>query len=359
LILDLFTEILKNLIPRYKGKKMKIPHPIQYQGSKRNLAPAILKYLPEKIERIVEPFAGTGAISIACASAGISKKYWLNDFNRPLSQLLELMINHPDELSSFYDELWNQQHPDSIAHYYKVREEFNRTGHPKLFLYLLSRCVKGSVRYNNEGHFNQSPDKRRKGAKPQNMRKNISGVSLLMKNRAAVSSLDYKEMLPHIKSTDLVYMDPPYQGVCKKRDNRYYSSIDHGEFIFFLAELNRKKTPYLISYDGKCGDKKYGDFLPDSLRLKRIELEAGRSSQATLLGKKEITFESLYLSESLLKMIEIEPENYKKRRCEPASLFTLREWGSGGLNILEKPKNTALYCGLTWSEGQPPHRNLL
>lgn len=38
----------------------KIPHPIQYQGSKRNLAPMILRYFPENVETLIEPFAGYG-----------------------------------------------------------------------------------------------------------------------------------------------------------------------------------------------------------------------------------------------------------------------------------------------------------
>jgi len=300
---------------------MRIPHPIQYQGSKRNLAPVILKYFPEKIERIVEPFAGTGAVSVACASAGISKKYWLNDCNKPLSELLKLIISKPDEVSGYYEKLWNRQHSDSIAHYYKVRQEFNRTDNPKLFLYLLSRCVKGSVRYNSEGYFNQSPDKRRKGARPDNMRKNICGVSFLLKGKSVISSLNYKEMISGIKNRDLIYMDPPYQGVCRDKDSRYYSGIDYSEFSDFLSELNKKGAPYLISYDGKCGSKTYGSYLPDSLRLKRIELEAGRSSQATLLGKKDVTYESLYLSESLLKLIDIEPRNYRKQHYEQMTLL--------------------------------------
>lgn len=295
---------------------MKLPHPIQYQGSKRNLAPVILKYFPEKIERLVEPFAGTGAVSVACAFAGMSKKFWLNDFNASLSGLLELIVNKPEKLSDYYDHLWNQQHPDSIEHYYKVRREFNATNDPKLFLYLLSRCVKGSVRYNSEGRFNQSPDKRRKGTKPDNMRKNICGVSFLLKGKTIISSIDYKQMISEIKNTDLVYMDPPYQGVCKDRDRRYFAGIDYGEFVFFLSELNKKKVPYLISYDGKCGKKTYGTHLPGCLKLKRIELEAGRSSQATLLGKKDITYESLYISEALLSQIDMKIKNYRRPKYE-------------------------------------------
>jgi len=300
---------------------MKIPHPIQYQGSKRNLAPVILKYFPEKVTRLVEPFAGTSAVSVACASAGIAKNFWLNDYNASLSRLLDLIVNKPEQLSDDYEDLWQQQHSDSIAHYYKIRQEFNETDDPGLFLYLLSRCVKGSVRYNSEGYFNQSPDKRRKGARPENMKKNIRGVSYLLKGKTIISSLDYKEMISGIKNTDLVYMDPPYQGVCRDKDSRYFAGIDYDEFINFLSKLNKKRVPYLISYDGKCGNKTYGNHLPDRLKLKRIELEAGRSSQATLLGKEDITYESLYLSETLLNLIKIEPKNHKKQHYEQLAIM--------------------------------------
>jgi DNA adenine methylase len=54
------------------------------------------------------------------------------------------------------------------------------TGRPDYFLYLLARCVKGSVRYNANGEFNQSPDNRRKGMRPDFMRSNIIAVSMLM-----------------------------------------------------------------------------------------------------------------------------------------------------------------------------------
>ncbi len=280
---------------------MKIPHPVQYQGSKRNLAPLILQHFPAKVGRLVEPFAGTGAVSIACAAAGGADRYWLNDCNKPLAELLRLIINTPEELSDYYKKIWHEQLAGSEAHYYTVREKFNQTDSPQLFLYLLSRCVKGAVRYNSEGKFNQSPDKRRKGTKPETMRNNIYGVSALLKDKTEISSLHYQEMLTGIEKTDLVYMDPPYQGVCGERDSRYFSGIDYDEFVDFLHELNKKGVSYLISYDGCCGSTTYGKKLPETLKLKRLDIQAGRSSQATLLGRKEITCESLYLSETLLQ----------------------------------------------------------
>jgi hypothetical protein len=44
---------------------MSVPHPIPYQGSKRALASAILAYLPEDCVTLIEPFAGSAALSLA------------------------------------------------------------------------------------------------------------------------------------------------------------------------------------------------------------------------------------------------------------------------------------------------------
>ena len=59
----------------------------------------------------------------------------------------------------------------------------------------------------------------------------------------------------------------------------------------------------MISGSCLCGNVKYlieGQIeSAESLRLKQVEIEVGRSSQSTLLGRKEITTESLYLSPTL------------------------------------------------------------
>ncbi len=300
-----------------------LPHFIQYQGSKRNLAKQILQFLPKKIDRLVEPFAGTAAISVATSANQIARTFWLNDLNKPLIELLELAIETPNEIADFYSELWNEQNADSLAHYFEIRSRFNKTNDPKLFLYLLARCVKGSVRYNSEGLFNQSPDKRRKGTRPETMRKNIAGVSSLLKGRCKFTSLDYREVLEQIQDSDFIYMDPPYQGVCGNRDSRYLSGIDFDDFVLALEQLNQKGAAFAISYDGKLGNKAFGKILPLSLNLERIEIEVGRSSQSTLLGKEETTVESLYLSPGLLTIlanIEINNLNYIGRKQKQLTL---------------------------------------
>ncbi len=279
------------------------PHPIQYQGSKRNIASDILKFFPKKVERLVEPFAGTGAISIAASTRHVTHNFWFNDINKPLVKLLELIIEYPEEIADFYTEIWCQQSNNSVEHYYKIREEFNRSNDSKLFLYLLARCVKGAVRYNSEGLFNQSPDKRRKGTQPTKMKKNIVGVSKLLKGKCIFTNFDYRDVLSQVTSSDFVYLDPPYQGVCGNRDSRYYSRIDFDDFVLALEDLNRRNVTFIVSYDGKRGEKKFGYEFPQELNLKKINIEVGRSSQATLLGREEITIESLYLSSALIPEI--------------------------------------------------------
>jgi DNA adenine methylase len=284
---------------------MRVPHPIPYQGSKRNLARAILRCFPERVATLMEPFGGSAAITLAAAAGGAAERYVINDLNKPLVALWRAIIEFPEELVRQYETLWRAQHEDRRQYYDKVREEFNRTGRPDCLLYLLARCVKAAVRYNADGEFNQSPDNRRMGALPDTMRGHIFGASHLLRGRTECSSLDYKEVVARAAPQDLIYMDPPYQGVCGERDPRYLKGVLFDEFVEVLEALNSRDIRYLVSYDGRTGERVHGHKLPERLRLHLMELEAGRSSQATLLGRAEVTVESLYLSPALAESVNL------------------------------------------------------
>lgn len=283
------------------------PHIVQYQGSKRNLAPQILQYIPKKFNRLIEPFAGMAAITIAVSKQKRAERYLLNDLNGPLVNLLRESITNPQQLIESYAKVWNEQltyQGGSVEHYYKIREDFNNGNQSAAnMLYLLARCVKGSVRYSSSGQFNQSPDKRRMGTHPQNLARNIFMISSYLKDKTDFSSMDYREVARSARPGDVVYMDPPYQGVCSSRDNRYFSGIDFHDFVVCIEELNSRGIDFIISYDGTCGDKQYGIDLPAELGLRKIMLNAGLSSQSLLLGKKETTVEALYLSHNLREAV--------------------------------------------------------
>jgi DNA adenine methylase len=290
----------------------KVPHIVQYQGSKRILAPQILQYMPQKFDRLIEPFSGMAAITIASAAEKRAREYIVNDLNLPIVKLLECAIQTPDELIRQYSDIWHEQFcysTNHVDHFYHIRDRYNSGEHsPEIMLYLLARCVKGAVRYGRNGKFNQSPDKRRNGTNPKNIASNVRQISCLLKGRVVFSAIDYKEILGMAQPGDLVYMDPPYQGVSNVRDHRYCAGVEFDEFAQAVTILNKKGVDYIISYDGTCGEKAYGKDLPASLNCAKVMLNAGLSSQATLLGRRNVTFEALYLSEGLSHMIGDVPE---------------------------------------------------
>lgn len=283
------------------------PHIVQYQGSKRNLAPQILQYIPKRFNRLIEPFAGMAAITIAVSKQRRAERYLLNDLNEPLINVLKEAITNPQQLIEDYTRVWSEQltyQGGSVEHFYKVRDDFNKGNQSATnMLYLLARCVKGSVRYSSAGQFNQSPDKRRMGTNPKNLARNVFLISSYLKDKTEFSSVDYREVTRNARRGDVVYMDPPYQGVCSSRDCRYFSGIDFNDFVECVDDLNRRGIDFIISYDGTCGDKQYGIDLPKELGLRKIMLNAGLSSQSLLLGKKETTVEALYLSHHLREAV--------------------------------------------------------
>lgn len=276
-----------------------VPQPIPYQGSKRQIAPSILRYFPQIESRLVEPFAGSAALSLAVAARFPRVRFWLNDAHHELMALWREIICNPNSLIAAYAQLWHEQLGREREYFREVRNRFNQHGKPHDFLYLLARCVKAAVRYNSNGEFNNTPDNRRRGAKPNEMRRRILMASALLASRTEVTARDYKRVLADCRSDDIVYMDPPYQGVGNGRDNRYLPKVDHCELCDELDKLNARKIMFAVSYDGSTGLRNYGKRLPESLDLARVEIRAGRSTQATLLGRTEVTYESLYLSSAL------------------------------------------------------------
>ena len=285
---------------------IKTPQPFPYQGSKRNLGPAILPYIPSGIETLIEPFAGSAAITIAAAAHNLAGKFMVNDFNEPLIKLWREIIDAPEKLARQYETLWREQHAAD-------REAV-----------FMTRCGKSLIKTRSRtGCFICWRDASKPPCVTMPMASLIKALTIAamassparcariswLHRRFCVAgpsaSLDYKEIVERPTTEDLVYLDPPYQGVCGERDPRYLESILFSEFVAVLETLNARDISYLVSYDGRTGDKVHGQRLPPHLRLQLVELEAGRSSQATLLGRDEITVESLYLSRALAGRLEI------------------------------------------------------
>lgn len=304
----------------------RLPQPIPYQGSKRLLAPRILAFVAgQRFRRLYEPFAGSAAITVAGAYQNIADEFIISDSLYALIGIWRAILASPRELSEAYDRIWRGQLGDPATYYNTVRDEFNVDADPVKLLYVLARCVKNAPRFNRQGDFNQSPDHRRLGMNPEKMRRQIQGASVLLRKRTTALCTSFEDALVSASPQDLVYMDPPYEGTTVGTDTRYHQGVERQRLIEVLQDLHRRGVPYLLSYDGQCGGKVYGSPLPESIGAARITLNAGRSTQATLLGRTAETVESLYISRQLM-------EQHRLAGAMPAahqlSLFT--EVADGG-----------------------------
>ena len=294
-----------------------LPHPIPYQGSKRLLSGSILGVLAgRRVLRLYEPFAGSAAITLAASHRETAREFIIGDTLAPLIEIWRSILSDPAKLAAEYARIWKQQLESDAGYYMKIREEFNCHSNPAQLLYLLARCVKNSPRWNREGKFNQSEDKRRLGMQPEKMERAIQGASCLLRGKTEAVAGDFEKTLSSAGPSDVVYMDPPWEGTSGGRDPRYHSGLARERLVSALRDLNRRCVPWILSYDGRCGDKTYGEPLPvDELQAKHLELEAGRSSQATLNGVVAVTVESLYVSVSLA------PKAEARHRQKQASLL--------------------------------------
>jgi DNA adenine methylase len=291
--------------------------PIPYQGSKRSLAPRVCQLFPNNIETLYEPFAGSAAITIYAAHHKLANRFVIGDVYPELIALWDLIINDPEKLASEYKDIWNAQFAIGQAHFNNVRAEYNQTRNPVALLYLIARCVKNAVRFNKKGEFTQSADKRRNGLQPERLQKTLHDVSKLLKGKTTLYTGDFSKCIESASELDLVYMDPPYQGTTYGADKRYAEQLERMRLIETLHNMNDRNVPFILSYDGKTGEKTYGEPLPDSVDATHLHIHAGLSSQATLSGRREETIESLYVS----KNIDFRSVNIYKTTSAQYSLF--------------------------------------
>jgi DNA adenine methylase len=298
---------------------MRLPHPIPYQGSKRSLAPLIARYVPQGIVTWFEPFAGSAAMTIWAAKNNIARRYVISDVLEPIAKLWVTIIERPESAADRYREIWLGQMAADTSYFNSVRDRYNAGRDPIDLLYLICRCVKNAVRFNRNGAFTQSVDKRRLGMHPDKMRIAITSASVLLRHRTEVRCGDWLQTTSDARPKDFVYMDPPYLGTTIGRDKRYAEQLPLTKLVAGLSDLRCRGVRFAISYDGMTGGREYGPPLPESLGLKRLLLHAGRSSQSTLVGRSEDTVESLYLTPGLSE--ERAPLAPSKRDCLDQAVF--------------------------------------
>lgn len=285
------------------------PPPFPLQGAKRGQAPLIVRLVPPGEPRLIEPFCGSAAVSIAARRAGVVGEVAISDANPALMALWAEILRHPMGVAQGYERVWSGQFtgnpPDPRGHFDRVRQRVNDAAQPDPaeVLYLLYRIVKGALRYGRDGRMNQSADTRRAGARPAVVAQRLVRVSAHLEGAHATVG-DWWRALEAAGPDDLLYLDPPYQGTSATRDGRYIAGLAVEELERGLRLAVDRGLSAIVSYDALRGPALYGRPLDPALGLLAIDVVTGVSAQETLLGRRRQAHEALYLSPALVDRLD-------------------------------------------------------
>ena len=273
--------------------KINIPSLIKWSGGKRNIASKIIEYFPKKVENYYEPFLGGASMLYLVRKIYPNCKVYGSDVYSPLVDLFKNIQKNPENVINNYYFNWQRLQKNFPEYYYEIRKSFNEKNDYNKLLFLSRTCTNGIIRFNEKGHFNNSLHLSRRGMKPKNFEKIVIEWSKLIKKNSQFLCCDYSKIINKISKNSLIYLDPPYY----HSKNRYSQNLEIDKFYLFLKKLNEKKIKFILSFDGRRGDKVYEHLVPKELYLKKINIDAGKSNLSNVLNNKKLkVIESLYFN---------------------------------------------------------------
>lgn len=256
---------------------------LKWAEGKTELVPRILQNLPtatatgERMERFVEPFAGSCAVSLNAPF----NRFLVADLNRDLIDLYRWLkragTDFIDDCEQLFDE-GNNEH-----FYYACRQRFNETERGDywrslLFVYLNRHGYNGLCHHDERGRFDVPYGMYRK---PYFPREEMVAFHLWAQ-RAAFIRTDFRAAMDCARPGDLLYCDPPnlplltVDGPIRPLDEKF-SDSDQVALAFKAGELAKRGIPVVISnLDTAAARALYADAKLDTFPVRRyIENKRG------------------------------------------------------------------------------------
>jgi len=200
---------------------------LKWAGGKQRLVPVLKDIIPHG-QRLIEPFVGAGAISLACHF----ERYLVNDANPDLISVWTSLKYRPAEFIRSANILFSPEYWSQNA-YLRVREEFNletdRFERAVRLIYLNRFGFNGLYRVNRVGRFNVPY------GYPAKMPTFPAETLELAARKMGASDVrcgGYRHIIEMAGSGDVVYCDPPY---LSDRDDD--SSFAYTENKFGITEF--------------------------------------------------------------------------------------------------------------------------
>ncbi len=219
---------------------------LKWAGNKYAILDRVQEVLPAG-NRLVEPFAGSGAVFLNTDYA----QALLADSNADLISLYKLLQLQGDEFIAYCRTFFTGEH-NHAERYYALREEFNRTQDRRrkaaLFLYLNRHGYNGLCRYNAKGGFNVPFGRYAKPYFPEKEMKAFHRKAAHAEFRVA----DFREVVRDARAGDVVYCDPPYVPLSSTANFTSYhtggfGSREQNDLARMAELLSARGIPVLIS----------------------------------------------------------------------------------------------------------------
>jgi DNA adenine methylase len=200
---------------------------LKWAGGKRQLLPFLKKYLPTAYNTYYEPFVGAGALLFSLQP----EKAIINDVNPELINCYRVIKDYSTGLVADL-----QKHPNSKAHFYKIRqldrdEKFGQLSpveRASRIIYLNKTCFNGLFRVNKRGQFNV-PFGRYKNPNIVNADTIQSISRYLNDNEITILNTDFARVVETAGRGDFIYFDPPYDPLSDTSSFTGYSLAQFGK----------------------------------------------------------------------------------------------------------------------------------
>ena len=180
---------------------------LKWAGNKTAIMPELKKHLPAG-PRLVEPFAGSCAVMMATEYP----HYLVADINSDLINLYKQIVFNCEKFIANAKGFFAST--NSETSYYNIRQDFNHSSETTdfwkavFFIYLNRHCYRGLCRYNRKGEFNVPYGNYKKTYFPEDEIRAFAEKA----KRATFICASYEETLAMVKTGDVIYCDPPYDG---------------------------------------------------------------------------------------------------------------------------------------------------
>jgi DNA adenine methylase len=204
---------------------------LKWVGGKRQLLTSLIPFVPEKMNRYIEPMIGGGALFMALTP----QKAIIADSNPELINFYRSIVADMDGLIAQYNS-W----PFDEVFFYKLRaerfEDLTATYAAARTLFLNRVCFNGLYRVNRDGGFNVPWGRYKKPYVV--VREQFAAIRTILA-KAEIKLGDFREVLMEsAEAGDFIFLDPPYVPISNSADfKRYTRTQFHDQDHYAMADL--------------------------------------------------------------------------------------------------------------------------